>query len=209
MKKLFFLIILSLVFACNKKQKLEFSIEGTVFDESFSKALQGADVYVLQKPIGGSLGTEKIAKTSTDNAGNYSLVFSRGKVESYLLVIEKDNYFTIEEIVPFSNLSTEKALKLELKTSAKAWAKIRLINVSPVNANDILKIIKMSGKDNCLECCSKDEQLFYGALDSTFYCINNGNTNYSFYHWILNTPEQAQHTIFTTPFDTVEYVLSY
>jgi hypothetical protein len=209
MRLFIFFCVLSFTFSCNKKKELEFSIDGSILDESFSAPLNDASVYILKKPIGGTFVNVKLSSTITDNNGKFSLVFPREKVESYMLVIEKENYFTVEEIVTFSQLSTEKALKLELKTTAKAWAKIRLVNVNPVNSNDILKIIKMQGKDNCPECCTKNEQFFYGALDSTFYCINNGNSNYSFYHWIMNSPEQAQHTFYTPAFDTVEYVLTY
>jgi len=46
-------------------------------------------------------------------------------------------------------------------------------------------------------------------LDTTIYCINNGNEVYSVYYWVLNSSNQGLLSAVTTAFDTTEIILNY
>ncbi|MCE2713248.1 MAG: carboxypeptidase-like regulatory domain-containing protein [Cryomorphaceae bacterium] len=199
----FALIILA---SCSKK-KAEFKLSGTVSDQTFSTPLSNASVMLYQVPVG---STDKVlvGTTTTNSAGEYSFVFPREKMEKYILRISKNLYFDIEETVFFSELSLEEPYIRNASTTAKSWAKLTFHNLNP-QAVDHFQYIKQSGKESCFDCCPSTYQDYYGALDTSIYCINDGNTNYSYFYWVLGTPAQGSQTIYTTAFDTTEIILNY
>ncbi len=201
-----FILSISLLISCSKK-KAEFTIKGTVSDATFSNSLQGALVRLYQIPVG-STDEQLIGTYSTDAQGNYSFSFAREKMEKYLMKIEKNLYFSQEEIVYFSELSLEEDYIRNSSTTAMSWAKLTFVNDNP-SPSDHLQFIKQNGKANCAECCPITYQDYYGALDTSIYCINDGNTNYSYLYWVLGTSNQGTQNVFTTAFDTVEVVLNY
>jgi hypothetical protein len=101
----------------------------------------------------------------------------------------------------YSELSIKNPNEVNLSTKAMSWAKIHFKNNNP-SAIDHFRYIKQEGLTACLSCCPSTAQDFYGALDTTFYCLNNGNTNYSLFYWELNTPNNGLKTTYTTAFDT-------
>ena len=86
--------------------------------------------------------------------------------------------------------------------------KIKLLNNNPI-PSDHLRFIKQQGKENCLECCPTSEQNYYGAIDTSIYCINDANTNYSIYYWLVGTSTQNLLSVNTTIFDTTDIILQY
>ncbi len=140
--------------------------------------------------------------------GTYSFTFPRDKMEKYIITINKTNYFEILETVYFSDLTTKEDNIRNYSTKAKAWVKLVFFNSSPM-PGDQLKYIKQAGKEGCAECCSDAEQLLNGPVNTSIYCINDGNTDYSYYYWVLGTGNQGLKSAYTTPFDTVEINLTY
>jgi hypothetical protein len=129
-------------------------------------------------------------------------------MEKYILVVTKPNYFEINETVLFSSLSITEDNIRNIGTTAMSWARLIFLNQSPL-ASDKFRYIKQEGKVDCMECCPATQQEFYGALDTTIYCVNDGNTNYSYYYWVLGTNNQGLKSAFTPAFDTVDIVLNY
>jgi hypothetical protein len=82
----------------------EFLIKGTVTDETFNQGLQGATASIYKVPIGTSdeLFVESVLLSSN---GNYEFVVPREKMERYILRVNKDLYFPIEEDIYYSSLS--------------------------------------------------------------------------------------------------------
>lgn len=206
-KKLFYLLLLSLfILSCSKK-KGEFTIRGSVNDITLSLPLYPATVKLYKVPVG-STNEVLIGTTSTDSKGSYSFSFPREKMEKYILRFTKNLYFEIEETVYFSDLSLDEPYIRNTSTTAKAWAKLTFHNLNP-QASDHFQYIKQEGKMGCLECCPSAYQDFYGALDTSIYCINDGNSTYSFLYWVLGTSNQGSQAVFTTAFDTTEIILNY
>jgi len=195
-----------LLFSCSKK-KGEFTIKGAVTDGTFGQSLTGAAVKLYQIPAG-STDEKLVGSVMTDAQGNYSFSFPREKMEKYRVVITKDLYFSREEIVYFSELSLDQDYIRNSSTTAMAWAKLTFHNLN-ASPSDHFQYIKQNGKANCPECCPTTYQDYYGALDTSIYCINDGNTNYSYMYWVLGTSVTGTQTVFTTAFDTVEVVLNY
>lgn len=194
-----FLCLSYMLIGCEKGTG-EFLIKGTVTDNTFSQGLEGATAALYKVPIGTSdeLFVKSVVLSSN---GSYEFVVPREKMERYILRVNKDLYFPIEESIYYSSLSITDPNIFNLSTNAKSWAKIHFKNLNP-SLVDHFRYIKQDGLAACLSCCPITAQDFYGALDTTFYCLNNGNTNYSIFYWELNTPNSGQEATYTPAFDT-------
>lgn len=207
MKFLVFIILFLSIFVSCKKGKADFILKGTVSDNTFSTYHSGATIKLYQVPVA-STQEILIATSVIGEDGTYSFTFPREKMEKYIVKIIKTNYFDIEKTVYFSELVVGEDNIRNYATTSKSWVGLRFINQNPI-PNDQLKYIKQEGKENCSECCSDTEQNYYGAIDTTIYCVNDGNTNYSYYYWIIGSTNQGLKVAYTIPFDTVEIVLVY
>jgi hypothetical protein len=188
-----------------KKGRADFVLTGTITDGSFNTNLSGSKISLYEVP---GAGQPQFLESISSADGSYSFTFERNPVESYLLIVEKENYFSLEQTIPFSDLTTKSENIRDYTTYAKSWAKLRFVNVDP-EPGDQLKYIKVKGKSDCDECCSKDYITLSNISDTTFYCINNGNAMYSFNYWLLGTTISGSESVVTTPFDTVEILLEY
>jgi hypothetical protein len=200
-------ILIIVIFSACKKGKGDFTLKGVITDTTFSTPHAGAVVKLYQVPAGTSqeilIGTQTLGSD-----GAYSFTFPRDKMEKYIVKVTKNNYFSLNETVYFSDLSLEEDNIANFSTTAKSWAKLRFVNSSP-QSGDILTYIKQEGKANCPECCATSESIFYGALDTTIYCINDGNTIYSYFYTVSGTTNQGIKSISTIAFDTTEIILNY
>lgn len=203
---LFFFLLIVFTYSCEKGTG-NFVLKGKVSDLTFNTGLDSAEMKIYKVPIGTT--SEQLIETITlSSDGNYNVSFPREKMEKYIVKIAKPNYFSIEESIFYSELSIENDNLRNFSTEAKSWAAIRIINTTPATT-DHLRFIKQAGYQGCAECCPIAEQNFFGAVDTTFYCINKGNTVYSIYYWILNTSNQGLKEVTTVPFDTTEILLTY
>lgn len=200
-------ILFIIVFSACKKGKGDFTLKGVITDTTFSQPHVGAVVKLYQVPAGTTqeilIGTQTLGSD-----GAYSFTFPRDKMEKYVVKVTKNNYFSLNEIVYFSELTLEEDNTANFSTTAKAWAKLRFINSNP-QPGDVLTYIKQEGKANCSECCTTSETIFYGALDTTIYCINDGNKVYSYFYSVSGTTNQGIKSASTVVFDTTEILLNY
>ena len=199
--------VLLLIFTGCEKGPADFTLAGVITDNSFSTPLNGATVKLYATAAGGA-SIDLIAQTTLGSDGSYSFVFERGKIETYHLSVQKSNYFELYEDIPFSDLTIEEDNIRNYVTTAKAWAKLHFVNNSGDPA-DVLQYIKQEGKVNCAECCADGDQYLYGAVDTTIYCINDGNAEYKYYYWVHGSSNQGAKSVMTTAFDTVEILLNY
>lgn len=196
---IYFLGMMLITVACHKGTG-EFAIKGVVTDETFQTSLEGAVVTLYKVPIGTS--DEQFVKSLIlDANGSYQFNVTREKMERYIIKVEKPNYFSIEKDLYYSQLSISQDNLCNLGTKAMSWAKIHFKNINPL-PSDHFRYIKQEGLAACLSCCPSSTQNFYGPLDTTFYCINNGNTNYSLYYWEMNTSNNGLKSVLTNAFDT-------
>jgi hypothetical protein len=200
MERLIYVLILCIGLLGCEKGTGEFKIKGTVTDNTMNQGLAGATAALYKVPIGTSdeLFVKSVVLSSN---GAYEFVVPRERMERYILRVDKDLYFPIEKEVYYSELSIKTDNIFDLNTNAMAWAKIHFKNLNP-SPLDHFRYIKQEGLAACASCCPSSAQDFYGALDTTFYCLNNGNTTYSLYYWELNTQNSGPKSTFTTAFDT-------
>jgi len=209
MKKLALLTLIGLVlFGACKKGKADFTLKGTLTDATFNTPMTNATVKLFATEAGSST-VKQIASTTADALGNYEFVFPRDKVETYYLEIQKDNYFEVYEAIPFADLSVEDENVYNFSTTAKAWVRFHIQNPGGA-ATDQLEYIRQEGKIDCAECCPGGYQYFYGAVDTTFYCANDGNAIYSGYYWATGgSSNSGPVSVQTTPFDTVDIIINF
>ncbi|MFN5634971.1 MAG: hypothetical protein ACK49D_09895 [Flavobacteriia bacterium] len=211
MKRILFLTLLVTVFSSTfsscRKGKADFTLKGVLTDETFNTPHANAQVKLYSVPVATSQMI-LIGSSTTGPDGSYTFTFPRDKMEKYVLVVTKDNYFEINETIFFSSLSISEDNIRNCGTTAMSWARLIFLNQSPL-ASDKFRYIKQEGKVDCMECCPATQQEYYGALDTTIYCVNDGNTNYSYYYWVLGTNDQGLKSAFTPAFDTVDIVLNY
>jgi len=206
MKYIYFTLILGIaLFSCKKKGKADFTLKGTLTDATYSIPMNGASVTLYEK-IAGNSSYDIIGSTSTDGNGSYSFTFPRNSAESYKIIISKNLYFEIDQLINFSDLSIENDNIRNYSTTAMSWVKLRFINQSP-SAADILKYTQSEGKQGCTLCCPSGERILQGAVDTTIYCINDGNTTYAY--TFLNGSFPGYKSAITTAFDTTEISLTY
>lgn len=209
MKKVALLAILSLflISSC-KKGKAEFTLSGTITDATFNSSLTNATVKLYATEAGSS-ATNQIASTTLDAQGNYTFTFSREKVETYYLEVVKENYFDVYETIPFADLTIDEDNIYNFSTTAKAWVRFHISNPGG-DPSDELEYIREEGKIGCEECCPGGYRYYYGAVDSTFYCVNDGNAVYSGYYWASGTSSNSGPVwVQTPPFDTVDITINY
>lgn len=200
MERVAFVFCLLLGLLSCEKGTGNFVFTGTVSDLTFNQGLEGAQIKLYKVPIGTS--DEIFVQNSTlSSTGTYKFEVPRERMERYILRVEKDLYFPIEKEVYYSELSIQADNIFDLTTKAMSWAKIHFKNLNP-SPTDHFRYIKQEGLTACASCCPSTTQDFYGELDTTFYCLNNGNTTYSLFYWELNTANNGQKSTFTTAFDT-------
>ena len=207
MKYLFLtLSLLLLVFSC-KKGAGTFVLKGQVEDMTFNEPLSNTWVKFYKVPIG---TTNLVIQDSLllDESGKYVFSFPREQIEKYVIKINKDGYFDVQEDIYFSTLTLENENIRNFQTKAKAWVGITLLNENP-ESTDILTYTKQDGLQDCMECCPSDEQVFYGELDTTIYCINNGNEAYSLLYNVFGTSTIDIVSQNTPPFDTSYINITY
>ena len=205
--KLFILIVTMsfMVLSC-KKGKADFTLKGVITDLSFNSGLSGATIKLYEVEAGG--GAINLIGTTNVSDGNYSFTFPRNKVESYQLIVEKQNYFDFNETVYFADLTISEDNIRNFSITAKSWVNLHFVNTNP-SPTDQLQYIRTQGKKDCEECCPTNNQMLTGAVDTNIYCINDGNTIYSYDYWVIGMGINGTKSITTIPFDTVELLLNY
>lgn len=207
MKKTFLIAFCIIIVIACKKKTAHFVIKGTVTDESFSSGLTDAIAYLFKVDASTSQ-EEQIASSVLTSNGEYSFDIVRDKSTAFIIRVDKSNYFPIEQQVNFSNLSVENDNIYNLSTTAKSWVNLHFKNLNP-QSTDELTYTKQQGKNDCSECCGKSEVSLKGSIDTNIYCINDGNTTYSYLYFVTGTTNSAIKQITTIPFDTVELYLAY
>ena len=117
MRYLALLVIILLSPSC-KKGQADFVLKGTVTDLTFNQNLSGATIKLYQVPVG--TAQQKLIGISTLEAdGSYSFTFPRDKMEKYVIIINKTNYFNLPRL--FLKFLTENIGSLNLLPLTPCW----------------------------------------------------------------------------------------
>lgn len=197
------LVVLITVNSSCKKGKANFDLHGVIVDQTFSNGLSGATVSLYEVDASGS-NVLLLDETTTSSDGAYSFSFPRNTVLKYQIKVEKENYFSIEEDISFSDLTVEHGNIRNYATTAKSWAKLRFVTSS----SSFVQYNREQGKVDCDECCPTGVYSISGPIDTSVYCINDGNTVYS-YQYVLPGNSSELNSAITVAFDTTEILLQW
>ena len=200
------LTLILVLFSCEKGAGT-FVLKGEITDLTFNQGHSGAKVKLYKVPI----GTQNLIPVDSvilNENGNYQFSFLREQIEKYVIIVEKEGYFDVHEDIYMSSLTLENDNIRDYQTHAQSWVGIELRNDNPENS-DHFRYIKQEGLENCEACCPNTEQNFYGPLDTTIYCVNNGNEVYSLLYWVIGTQNSDLVSANTSPFDTSYVSISY
>lgn len=204
MKHLLTLTAILFLFGC-KKEVITFTISGKVNDNSFNQGHSGATVRLFER-IAGNLTWEPVTSMTSDNNGEYSFTFERKQAESYLIRIEKENYFPVEEIIYFSELSVEDNNVRNFETYANSWVKLKFTNTDPEHN---IVITQQEGIKGCDGCFPEAQLQFFGPVDTTLVYSTHGNTLFKYLYQVTGTIDLGIKEAQTIPFDTVAISLDY
>ncbi len=196
-------LLMVLTFSC-KKKNLKYVIKGTISDSSFNVPLSGAKVTIYVTTTSNTTPVQKVSLT-TDASGNYSYELEREKLQSVIISVDKNNYFSDGTTTTLDNLSLDDDNVFSYNLYAKSWVRLHFVS----DGTKTIKYYKQIGKNGCAECCPTGEMQLTNVIDQSVYCINNGNTQYQIYYDVQGTTDNGTLSVNTVPFDTTEILISY
>ncbi len=196
-------LLMILTFSC-KKKNLKYVIKGTISDSSFNVPLSGAKVTIYVTTTSNTTPVQKVSLT-TDASGNYSYELEREKLQSVIISVDKNNYFSDGTTTTLDNLSLDDDNVFSYNLYAKSWVRLHFVS----DGTKTIKYYKQVGKNGCAECCPTGEMQLTNVIDQSVYCINNGNTQYQIYYDVQGTTDNGTLSVNTVPFDTTEILISY
>lgn len=206
MKYIILLSIISIIFFSCNKDPLEFTIKGKITDESLGGGLTDAKIDLYVTKAGGNIIF--LESVTASSSGDYNFVVPRDKDEKFNIVIEKPGYFVLNETILFTDLTATEDNVYNYGTTAKSYVQFNLLNNNP-DSQDQLKIQKLNGKQGCEECCPLGIEYFNGDVDESFSCALDAYTNYRFIYWLPGAQEAIYDSIYTQPFQTSQYNITY
>lgn len=205
-----FLFLISLLFLTScKKKELTFTLKGTITDGTYGGGLANATVKLYEIPAGSASPSEFLGSAELGSDGKYSFTFKRNVSEAYYLKIEKTNYFTAEETISFSAFSTESDLEKNYSLKAKGWIRLSIQNTGTTEISDLFQFTVLEGLLNCSSCAPSGEQKLYGAIDTSFVFLNNGDQNFKLVFSATGQSILETREAITPAFDTTEMVFTY
>ena len=196
-------LLMVLSFSC-KKKNLKYTIKGTITDSSFNAPLSGAKVTISITTNSNNTPVQKVALT-TDASGNYSYELDRDKLQSVIISVDKDNYFSDGTTTTLDNLSLDNDNTFNYNVYAKSWVRLHFVS----DGTKTIKYYKQAGKSGCQECCASGEVQLDNVIDQSVYCINNGNTQYQIFYDVQGTSNNGTLSVNTVPFDTTDILINY
>lgn len=203
MKKLYLFLVLFIIASACKKKNLTFKFSGKITSAYNHQPLSDVSINIYTKGLASS--SKKISQTVlTDANGKYEMSISRDNYEKITLSVEKELYFNSNKTYNFDDLSTTESTVNNFSIQPKSW----LLLTIQTSANDTLRIQKISGKTNCESCAPNKSYYFYNK-SKTLSWLNNGGTYTSFHYWINQDSIHVLDSVYTPPFDTVQYLINY
>lgn len=200
---LFALIAISSINSCKKKD-IKYTINGTVTDLSFNTPLANATITISTSSISSPSEIVK-ATLTTDASGYFEYELDREKIQNVRISVNKMNYFSDGTLTTLDNLSLDNDNVFNYNVYAKSWVRLHFVS----DGTKDLKYYKLTGKNNCEECCPTGEMHMVNAVDSSVICINNGNSPYKIYYEVVGGSNHGEMEVITAPFQTTEILINY
>jgi len=211
------LFLLALLFSagCRKDKNGMFSITGRITDQASGHGVETAKIRLSASKIQTGVynsNFEDLFTVFTNVSGDYSAEVKLEKTTAYRLNISKEDYFEYsEDISPDKFLKGENYI-MNYNIIPVGYIKLRAVNISPYDSNDLISYRFTDGYMNCNKCCNNNIIKAYGtSFDSTFVCKAAGGSQLTL-TWNVIKNNQSSYTTSTIncpAFDTVYFQISY
>lgn len=211
MRIAFFVLVVSILFGCNKNSTTSFTISGQINDSKSGLGLSNVSIKVYeQTSTGVNSGTELIATGTSNSDGSYSVDFPRNLVESYYITYSKEGYFTEEITRGFEDFRTDQDNEINIQQRPGGWIRFIIQNIGTVDPQDQMKIYKESGTQFCPDCCADGFYYFDGPnIDTTWTCQNVAQEYFVFRYWDVLAPSYTFDSVLIQQNDTIDYLIQY
>ncbi len=215
MKKILFLLFVTLsLLSCNKtKNKLLFS--GKVYSPNESKNLAGVTVELQAQLIESSMynsNFQSLQKVTTDANGNYNIENDNVRASTFKLLVYDNNYIRSETEINSELVNLGKSYKKDFDIYPKAYLKIYVRNVTPADATDEISISVQHTSPGCDICSTIQNLILTGDnINDTLICLIYGNQTVTV-DYTTNTASGLNHYIhdeYCTAFETKEFAINY
>jgi hypothetical protein len=203
------------VFGCEDKDADRIILSGTVYDQLQKIPLAGAEVLLTGKVIqGGTFNPDPstIAVAFTDANGSFSINTGQLKASDLVLKVVKENYFTLSKELTSNDLSAGKPYQADQYLDPVGWIRLRVQNVNPGDATDLITYRILSDNPACSDCCNSTYVQGEGPhYDQKSVCRTKAGTTatviWNIHKWNFSTSDT---TILNIPlFDTIAYKITY
>ncbi len=196
--------------SCNKGP-IQYDFDGVIYNSLTDIPVQGVDVSISQKIIlNGTTGEGYTLAGSavTDASGAWAITFDREKVTEFIIEIEKDNYFPIEKIESSANISTEDLNSYSDIIEPMSWVTFKIKNSFP-NEDDHFKLVTQTFREDCQGCAENKTTDFYGSVDTVFTYATTAGEYVKFTYINVTIADSDLDSVYTTPFENIEYSITY
>jgi len=200
-KVLLFILVLTSLCTC-KKKNLEYEISGTVYDKSLNKSMAGVDVTIS---VSKNSGFYDLATVTTDNEGKYSYKLLRENYHQIRIQVAPTHYFDQNSTTTLEGLSLDKPNTFDFNLYAQSWVRLHFVS----DGSKQLRYYKQAGKSGCDACCEAGEKQVNFKVDTSIFCINDGNTPYQIFYDVMGGTDSGTKNVTTVAFDTTEILVNY
>ncbi len=200
---------------CADKDADRIIVTGNVFDKLQQIPLAGAEVMLTGKVIqGGTFNPDPstIAVAFTDANGSFSINIGQVKASDMVLKVVKENYFTLSKELTIKDLSAGNPYHADHHLDPSGWIRLRVQNVNPGDATDLITYRILSDNPVCAGCCTSTYVQGQGPqYDEEIICRTKAGTTatvlWNIHKWNFSTADTA---LLQIPLmDTVSYHISY
>lgn len=197
------------LFSC-KKDPIQYTVKGSIYDNSTTSSLPGVKVRVFQKPFSNSVTSssfELIGSGTTDNSGEYSITFDRKKATEFKVTLEKEGYFDEEILLSSDYFTSETDNYIHYGMDGRSWISMSIENVAPAQQSDNLTLTWYTYRMGCAGCIENEFNSFNGVVDTTFV---HENTAGNYLKFLYNNGIQSTiDSVYMPLNDTVSYSITY
>ena len=159
MKHLVFVLITIIALSSCAKKERSIKVSGNIYDPALNQAVAGATVKLkaakIESGVYNSNYTE-IEKVTTDASGNFTMDITVQKVSGYRFVVEKDDYFELEEDVNTDDFEKNNNYTANFQIYPKASIRLTVKNTSPQGMDDEIKYRYTNIEGSCKTCCNNN-----------------------------------------------------
>lgn len=206
-----FLFFLAIGFYSCKKDPIVLKFKGTVTDRFLGNRIDGVSVTISQKKlVDGALGSsyQLAGSAITDANGDFNIEFAREKATEFLIEYEKENYFSFSRPEGSAAISSGTINNLDQTMDSKAWIQFDILHELG-DSTDEYKIIKQNFREGCYGCAKNNTLTFQGLIDTSITYLTTGGTYVKFVKINVTNEISELDSIYTTPFETTTYQITY